>query len=408
MSNASPNRVLLVDEDPDALAAMQQAVTSPSEDWHLVFAGGLAAAREALERERFDVLVLGLPARQADATAFLREVRDRYPRVVRLAMSDNSSRHAVVQSLDTIHRHLGKPGEPTMLRGAIRQAHAHAQLLASDAVRNLVNRLSSVPTPDVVLSQVIAEMHSPAASSVSVAGLISEDPALTAQLLRLVNSPVFSLAREITSAFTAVTLLGFNTVGALCLGSRVFGSVDERTLRRAGLSSLFSHSLRVGQLARVITLEVGGDEDDAGTAFAAGVLHDVGKLVLATNFKRAYEQVALVPMNARRVEETRVFGSGHDRVGGYLLSLWGVPLPVVEAVAFHHDPSHHEASGFTPLTAVHVANAMDLASEGRDDVAAWPPQGLDEPHLAQVGLPAEHPIWQGIVREIASENRAAS
>ena len=315
----------------------------------------------------------------------------------------------MLRNLDTVHRHLGKPCEPEALCGAIRQAHAFSLLLASDAIRALVNRLSSVPTPGTVVSRVLSELHAPAASAASIARLVAEDPALTAQLLRLVNSPVFSLAREVTSAFTAVTLLGFDTVGALCLGSRVFSSVDARTLRRTGLGSLFSHSVRTAHLARVVTLEVGGDEEEAGKAFAAGVLHDVGKLVLAANFSREYAEISqLSPVQEHRAEEARMFGAPHDRVGGYLLALWGVPLPIVEAVAFHHDPSDHQTDGFTPLTAVHVANAIELATVNGDLPGPWPPPGLDHAHLQRVGLPVEHPIWGGIIREIVSEGRAAA
>ena len=408
MPESTTLRVLFLDEHPASLAQLRAAVAGEAGNWASEFADTAEAALVALERDPFDVLVTALDLHSAEPAVFLRQVRERYPHLARIALSGHSDRAAVVRTLDTIHRHLAKPCEPDALRAAIRQAHEFSQLLAAPGIRAIVNRMSSVPTPGTAVSSVLAELNSPMASAASISALVSEDPALTAQLLRLVNSPVFSLAREITSAFTAVTLLGFDTVGALCLGSRVFSSVDARTLRRTKLAALFPHSVRTANLARAITLEVGGDEEEGGKAFAAGVLHDIGKLVLATNFTREYEEIAeYTAAEERRQEELRRLGASHDRVGGYLLALWGVPMPIVEAVAFHHDPSHHRAYGFSPLSAVHVANAVALASDDKGLPGPWPPPGLDVQHLQQIGLPTEHPLWSGIIREIVSEWQAA-
>lgn len=407
MPQLTTPRVLLVDEDPAGLAQLEAALTGQPSTWHVGATDSADSALAELARERYDVLVAGLEMWHTDPPEFLRAVRDTYPNVARIALSAHPERAEVVRSLDSIHRHLARPCPPDVFRAAIHQAHTLSSLLASDSIRAVVHRMSSVPTPGVVVSRVLAELHSPMASAASIARLIADDPSLTAQLLRLVNSPVFSLAREVTSAFTAVTLLGLDTIGALCLSSRLIGSVDARTLRRAGLGSLFRHAVRTANFARAVTLEVDGDDEEAGKAFAAGVLHDVGKLVLATNFRQAYEQVARdVPERERRAEEARVFGAPHDRVGGYLLALWGVPMAIVEAVAFHHDPSHHQAFGFTPLTAVHVANAIDLACDVHGAPGPWPPAGLDHEHLQQVGLPVTHPIWGGILREIHSQEQA--
>ena len=99
----------------------------------------------------------------------------------------------------------------------------------------------------------------------------------------------------------------------------------------------------------------------ADDAFAAGLLHDVGKLVLASNYAAQYEGIgrnAEVKRVEWLIEERETFGFDHSDAGGYLLGLWGLPPSVVEAVAFHHFPGRREQSGFSALTAVHVANVL--------------------------------------------------
>ncbi len=397
-----PIRILVCDRRPETLAQVHLIAAQRAGQWQVAFARSCEEALEALEREPADVLVATVEDAAADTVQVLEQVRVRHPRVARIALSDRANRTSVAASLGAIHRHLGRLCEASVLAAAVEQACTFSRMLATDEVRALVGRLRSVPSPGVAVSRVLAELNSPTASAASLAEIIAGDPALTTQLLRVVNSPVFGLAHQVTSPFTAVTLLGFDTVGAVCVSSRLLGGVDRRALVRAGLTSLFSHSVRTADLARIVTMEVGADETDAGTAYAAGVLHDVGKLVLAAEFDGPWNDVLATASAAdRREAEAARFGVTHDRLGGYLLGLWGVPIGIVEAVAFHHDPSAHPSAHFTTLTAVHVANALAHLPSTADVAAAWPAAGLDADHLARIGLPIDHPAWSGIAREVA-------
>lgn len=399
-----PLRVLFLDGRPEGLAQLRRYTADRAGRWEMTFAATAEEASAAIDAGPVDVLVASVDDPSSDGARLLDDMRDRCPRMARIALSQRSDRGAVVKSLGAIHRHLGRLCEASVLTRAVEQAGTYARLLATEETRALAGRLRSMPTPGAVVTRVLAELNSPTASAAGLAGIIAEDPALTAQLLRVVNSPAFGMANEVTSAFTAVTLLGFDTIGALCVGTRLLSGLDRRALVRAGLTSLFAHSVRTGDLARLITLEVAADESAAATALAAGVLHDFGKLALAADFGA---QLASLPASAtataeeRREAERREFGVTHDRFGGYLLGLWGVPLSIVEAVAFHHEPSAHPGATFTPLTAVHVANALDHGVHGADP---WPVPGLDADHLTRVGLPIDHPAWPGIVRELRKED----
>ena len=156
-------------------------------------------------------------------------------------------------------------------------------------------------------------------------------------------------------------MLGLTTVQGLVLSAGMFSNLDQGGWADFDADGLMEHSLAVGAAAKAIAASVTKDRDLIEDAFVAGLLHDIGKLVLAASFKGRYCK----PLAAGRADglaETAVesdrFGASHSDVGGYLMNLWGLPSPLVEAIAFHHCPEKSMSGNFSPLVAVHVANAL--------------------------------------------------
>jgi HD-like signal output (HDOD) protein len=149
----------------------------------------------------------------------------------------------------------------------------------------------------------------------------------------------------------------------------VFSSFDAAAIQGISVAGVWRHSLAVGALARRIAMSEDADETLVEDAFMAGMLHDVGTLVLAASLPSGYERApALVA--AERVDhreaERRIFGVTHPRVGAYLIGIWGMADEIVEAVAYHHEPLRCPDRTFSALTAVHVGNALDGSSGGPD------------------------------------------
>jgi putative nucleotidyltransferase with HDIG domain len=125
--------------------------------------------------------------------------------------------------------------------------------------------------------------------------------------------------------------------------------------------ALMDHSLEVAAGAKVIAASQSRDRDVINDAFVAGLLHDVGKLVLAAHTRGSYGELPAAARSAGlpvTTVENEQFGITHADVGAYLMDLWGLPASIVEAIAFHHAPDNAMTATFTPLTAVHVANAL--------------------------------------------------
>src|SRR5262249_37292729 len=168
------------------------------------------------------------------------------------------------------------------------------------------------------------------------------------------------------------------------------------------IDALWKHSLMVGTLAQRIAKAENAPKNVVDDALMAGLLHDLGQLILAANLPGPYDKV-LSTARSNKITlwqaEQEAFGATHTEVGTYLLWLWGLPDPITEAITFHHSPARCPAQGFTPMVAVHVANAL---AQAEGDRAGGPAaDAIDMPYLTKIGLANRLPQWQEIFRETA-------
>jgi putative nucleotidyltransferase with HDIG domain len=151
---------------------------------------------------------------------------------------------------------------------------------------------------------------------------------------------------------------------------------------------LWEHSQQVAELATQIAHAERAGDRVVRESGLAGLFHDIGRLTLASQLPGPYREVmgAMLSENLSAADaERRLFGASHAEVGAYLLGLWGLPDPLVEAVAWHHNPSACPGNSFTPLTAVHVADAVLRAEEG-----VLP----DMEYLERLGLAERWDVWK--------------
>jgi putative nucleotidyltransferase with HDIG domain len=266
--------------------------------------------------------------------------------------------------------------------------------LESGPLRRLVSQIEVLPSHPNIYNALLTELGSVDASIERVAKIIASDIGMTAKVLQLVNSSFFGLAQRISDPRQAVKRLGIRKLEPLVLTAGVFTQAENIHLRGFDFSAFADHGLAVANRAKQIVNHVSGNAKDAENAFLAGMLHDVGKLVLACNLPEQY-QAAIDSATRRRVPlwkaEFETFDASHSEVGAYLVGLWGLPDPIVEAIAFHHAPLKSSPRGFTPLTAVHVANALEHKEYRRDDSKGR--VDVDEAYLDALGMLQDLPLW---------------
>lgn len=221
---------------------------------------------------------------------------------------------------------------------------------------------------------------------------------MVSKLLQVVNSAFFGLRRTISSPAHAVALLGIDSVKSLVLSVQVFSQFEGLKRSPIPLETLWKHGLITGTSARDIAKSQGVGSIGVEGAFMAGLLHDIGLLVLATNYPNQYGDV-LRNLRNDRVSvcdgERAVFKASHEDVGAYLLGLWGVSDAIVEAVAFHHNPGGRWHEGFSALAAVHVANALD--EEASPSMLNGSLTPIDQEYLTACGLAKHVPLWREVV-----------
>lgn len=232
------------------------------------------------------------------------------------------------------------------------------------------------------------------AGATEIGEICAQDPALAARILKLVNSAAFALPRKVGSIPEAVSLLGTDAVRGLVLSAHTFEHTrPAKPVAGVSVEAVQTHSFRVARLAKLFAKGTGRADD----AFTAGLLHDVGQLILACGAGTVYADVVRVTKETGRSMlevERELLGVTHSEVGAYLLGFWGLPLQIVEAVSLHHAPSEAASIVDATLPFVHAANALVSAADGWADPASQ----LDLAYLARMKLADRVEGWRAQTR----------
>lgn len=393
-------RILFVDDEPLMGDLFRLMFESMKDQWELYFANSGPEALELLERVPCDVVVSDMRMPGMNGAQLLNEVLKRHPRTARIILSGYAEREAVARCLGAAHQFLQKPSDVLSLKSTLERVCALDLFLEDDRLRTLLGQMSVLPSLPSLYFRMLQELQSPDASADRIGELIAMDPAMTAKLLQLVNSAFFGVARKVSNPIEAVQFLGVGTIRSLALSLHVFSCFSQARAAEFGFERIWSHSLTVGVFAKRLSQLEGLESMSCEEAFVAGLLHDVGKLMLMANRPEDYRTVLAL---AQRKElpltaaEAKVFGATHAEVGAYLLGLWGLPVPIVEAVALHHQPATGIQAEFSPLTAVHVANVLEAERSRPGDKSSLPT--LDMEYLSRLRQGDRLERWRQLFQE---------
>jgi len=327
-----------------------------------------------------------------DGGQLLEAVKQRYPDVVRMVLSGQASREAVFRSLAPAHQFLSKPSDPQNLMLRLRQAFAMRDLLLNQSLKTIVSRMRSIPSLPTLYDELTVALGSEDSSVAQIARIISKDVGMAAKILQLANSAFIGARSQVSSLVQAMSLIGTQTVRTLVLSVHVFSQFDSNAEVAACLPALWEHSIAVSSLAQRIATAEGCVKAVVEESFTAGLLHDVGKVILLAEMPDQYRQIVENhPGNCLGLELEKL-GCTHAEVGAYLMSIWGLPVPLVHAVAFHHRPLETGEVQFSPLTAVHAADAI---AGGRDSSPLNHDGELDFNYLDCLGLREKEGLWRG-------------
>ncbi len=390
-------RLLFVDDEPMVLKGLQRTLRKMRAEWEALYAESGEAALDLLASQPVDVVISDMRMPGMDGAQLLDIVKERHPKVVRIILSGQLDRDMTLKSVRVAHQLLAKPCDMTVLRDALQKTLALNQILADDAIRRVVARIDTLPSMPASCTAIMTELQSDEASIQRVADLIARDLGMAAKILQMVNSAFFGLYRRVTDVKNAVMLLGLDAIKALVLSINVFSAFNTRKIPFFDFEGLWRHSLAAGGYARRIMTLATGERDRATAAFLAGMLHDIGKLILAVNFSTTYRELLReVPATTgeRLDRERELIGTTHAEIGAYLMGLWGLERSILTAIAFHHCPQNSPVGGLEPLMAVHLANGYDHRLTDSHQGGGHPDEDFDMAYLEDLGLVENLAAWQ--------------
>lgn len=272
-------------------------------------------------------------------------------------------------------------------------------VLEEAAAKKRVQLLKNLPTLPGMIDKISRAVESKRFSAADIGKLISRDQVLTAKVLKLANSAFFGFSRKVGSLTQALVLLGFDVVKGLILTSSVFDLMKNKG------EDLWRHSMGVASAAAIIATEVG--MPDAEEASLAGLLHDLGKVVIRVhmpNDSASINELVEVEGLALREAEREVLGFNHTQVGQWLAESWKLPEQLSEPIRWHHKP---EGSRAAPqmTAAVHLADCLVRGFGYGDGGDPWVPP-LDRFALKQLGLNSQK--LENIVAELCDKLSSAN
>ena len=355
--------IVIVGEEGGRAGELELALRDLGLDWSVRWLTDADGALTIPREQPIDVMVAELRIGALAGTTLLEQVRALHPEAARILLLDRGHGTDALQALDVAHRLLRKPLDAGELVDAVESVSELRDLLVNPTLVQTIGRVGELPPPPKLFIELGRLMQDPDVSTVQIAALVAQDPAVVAKVLRLCNSAYFSSGRMITDIQQAITRLGLQTLQRMVLASEAYSGAPVPGVDREAMQD---RAIRTSRLAARLL-----SGPSAELAATAGLLAEVGKLLPGVN----------------RGEEGGI-GPHYAEAGAYLLGLWGLPMPIVEAVANHHQPARVRMSGFWVPGAVHVASAL---------VCGTP---VDEDYLRAVCQIEPLPKWRAMAEEM--------
>lgn len=206
-------------------------------------------------------------------------------------------------------------------------------------IKRITESIIGLPTLPTIVSKMIELVDNPRTSAASLARLISSDQTLTARILKLANSAYYGFPREISTVNMAIVVLGFNTVKDMGLSLSVFDVFkNQENSSVFDITRFWEHSIGCGVASRMLARNY--HSRNASEAFVAGLLHDIGKIILNQYFHQEFLQIMDMVVHGSTLEdaEENIIGTTHAQIGAWLAEKWNLPEIISKTILYHHQP----------------------------------------------------------------------
>nr|MBN2276226.1 HDOD domain-containing protein [candidate division Zixibacteria bacterium] len=237
-------------------------------------------------------------------------------------------------------------------------------------LKQIINNIRNLPTPPIVFEQIQKVINNPDTSVADVAGILSEDPAMSVKVLKLTNSAFYGLSREIDSVRHAVMIIGLEAVKNLVLSASVLSMFKANNENKEYHENFWRHSLSTALASRLLAHEHrGGKIFNPDPAFSSGLIHDIGKMIICcfmpAEHKQIMEYMEQHPKVSEMEAEVAILGFNHAQLGRQLAVAWKLPERLADTIGYHHSPGiENKSDNFAHLInlanyVVHISTLVD-------------------------------------------------
>lgn len=251
--------------------------------------------------------------------------------------------------------------------------------IEKEKVKRKIKSIKSLPTLPAVAQKISRMVEDDKTSATQLGDIISTDPAISGRVLRLVNSSFYGFPGRISSVSNAIVLLGFDVVKSLIISVSVYDMMEK------GVVGLWEHSLGCAIASRFIAKRVKGCEPEEVSV--AGLLHDIGKVVVSIQMQESYEKMKTAIHEERKSfidAEKDILDLTHPEIGGWLAEAWNLPVSLFEPIAYHHHPLRAQKARIS-TSIVHLSNMLIRAVGFGSGGDPWVP-ALNKNAWERVGL----------------------
>ncbi len=376
--------IYLVDDEPGVLDMLGVFLRSIDSSWKVTEFSKPSELLAAVQRQPPHVVVSDHEMPEMTGSALLDCVRKTSPTTVRVIVSSQVVR---TEKLGSAHQHLSKLCALEEIEICIRNALSAQGVLENADLARLVSSLTSFPVVPSVFADLMRELENDESAIERTAELLKQDGGILTKVIHAANSPLFRGMAAVTDSRAALQQLGTRNVRALVLSMHLFESYERVYFPDMPVDRLWHHSCGAARLAQAICRPTLGDEI-AHEAFFAGLVHDLGCLILMENqpeaFRRVCHQAELEKKPLHQAEQ-EAFRVTHEELSAFMLRLWGLGDSAVNAVMYHNAPwEAMNATTFSPTVALYMANILTRREEPPDRLVT--PE-LDEEYLRETGAP---------------------
>jgi HD-like signal output (HDOD) protein len=371
--------------------------------WEMAFATSGQEALAILESGRFDMIVTDMRMPGMDGAELLEHVQKRFPAVIRVVLSGYVEREAALRAVPVAHQFLAKPCDPGVLEAALERSCSLTAALPDDTTRQVVGAIGKLPSLPSTYAALMSALRDPEVSMHDIGGIIERDVGMTAKVLQLVNSAFFGLVQEVSTVHGAVSVLGLDTLQHLVLSVAIFHTFRlGRAIRGFNLEAFECHSHLTARIAAALP----ASKPVSSAAVVAALLHDTGKLILASRLPGQFELALRTAQKENRplyAVEKDLSGVGHAEIGAYLLGLWGLPQAIVHAVYAHHQPPLAQQPGneLDALAITHIADALAFEAQWEHSGDGPPPYSrLNAEYVESLGVTGRLAEWKLLATQV--------